>query len=191
MPGLARWLTLGVTCGLTLGIQCVSFCLCSHGAGFSSRMLHSSWVHCAAYLVCFRSASENALSYLMSYFLVHGILLHSWSRCLWVSSSFSQNLHMISLCWFLWLNFAGIILLLSFTMALHCFLLSLFMCSGRFPGVAVALLSAHSLTLDFTTASFSTVLFICSAMLVSSSFLGSVSFLERFLREFSVHSLSS
>ena len=29
--------------------------------GFSSRMLHSSWVHCAASLVCFRSASENAL----------------------------------------------------------------------------------------------------------------------------------
>ena len=71
-----------------------------------------------------------------------------------------------------WLAFAGIILLLSFTMALHCFLLSLFMCSGRLPGVADGLLSAHSLTLDFVRASFSTVLSICSAILVSSSFLG-------------------
>ena len=61
---------------------------------------------------------------------------------------------MVSLCWFLWLAFAGIILLLSFTMALHCFLLSLFMCSGRLPAVVSALLSAHSLTLDFARASF-------------------------------------
>ena len=83
---------------------------------------------------------------------------------------FLQNLHMVSLCWFLWLAFAGIILLLGFTMALHCFLLSLFMCSGRLPGVASALLSAHSLTLDFARALFSTVLFICSAILVSRSF---------------------
>ena len=95
----------------------------------------------------------------MSYFLVHGTLLHSWSRCLWVSSSFLQNLHMMSLCWFLWLAFAGIILLLSFTIALHCFLLSLFMWSGRLPAVVSALLSAHSLTLDFDRASISTVLF--------------------------------
>ena len=106
----------------------------------------------------------------MSYFLVHGTLLHSWSRCLWVSSSFLQNLHMMSLCWFLWLAFAGIILLLSFTIALHCFLLSLFMWSGRLPPVVSALLSAHSLTLDFDRASISTVLFICSAILVPSSF---------------------
>ena len=76
----------------------------------------------------------------------------------------------VSLCWFLWLAFAGIILLLSFTMALHCFLLSLFMCSGRLPAVVSALLSAHSLTLNFARASFSTVLLICSAILVSSSF---------------------
>ena len=105
-------------------------------------------------------------------------------------SSFSHNLHMTSSCWFLWLGFSGAILLQCYTMALHCFLLSLFMCSGRFPGVAVALLSARSLTLDFTRASISTVHFICSAILISSSFLWSVSFLERFLQELSVHSLS-
>ena len=47
------------------------------------------------------SASENTLSYLMSYFLLLGILLHSWNRCLWVSSAFAQDLHMVSLYWFL------------------------------------------------------------------------------------------